>query len=142
MAGATDIQTLNPIPKTKLGRYRGAVGAFIIRDKGQVLYVGWANDVYGCCCRYFCKDGPLQDYEIRKVTFEVLLCSKRKAKRITQILRIYLRPSHNTIYMPPKLTKNEKRQHKLLLNLYRQNSFFESTGGEHQTDEKHGNSIL
>jgi hypothetical protein len=135
MTGATDIQTLNPMPKTKLGRYRGNVGAFIIRDKDQVLYVGWANDVYGTCCRYFSKGGPLQNYEIKKASFEVLLCSERKAKKITRILRDYLQPLHNTISMPPKLNRNQKKQYLRLLNLYRQNSFFESTEGEHQSDK-------
>ncbi len=136
MTGITDIQILNPMPKTKLGRYRGKVGAFIIRDKDQVLYVGWANDVYGCCCRYFYKGGPLQDYEIKKATFEILLCPERKAKKITRILRGYLQPLHNNASMPPKLNRREKQQTKRLLNVYRQDSFFESAKGEHQTDEK------
>lgn len=136
MTGSTDIQILNPMPKTKLGRYRGKVGVFIIRDKDQVLYVGWANDVYGSCCRYFSKGGPLQTYEIKKASFEILLCPERKAKKITRILRGHLQPLHNTVSMPPKLNRNEKQQHIRLLNLYRQDSFFEGTEGEHQTDKK------
>lgn len=135
MSSSTHIQILNPMPKSKLGRHRGKVGAFIIRYKDQVLYVGCGNDVYSSCCRYFRKGGSLQSYEIQKVSFEILLCSSRKAKTITRTLRTYLRPNYNNVSMPLKLNKYEKKQHIRLLNFYRQDSFFESTEGEHKTDK-------
>ncbi|WP_264788110.1 hypothetical protein [Aureispira anguillae] len=124
------------MPKTKLGRYRGQVGVFVIREKDQVLYVGWARDIYDCCCRYFNKDGPLEEYEIKQASFELLLCSLYRAKKVTQILRNHLQPSKNTLYLPPKLNRNERQQKQRLLTYYRQHSFFESSTGDHKSDEE------
>lgn len=136
MTAVTDIQILNPISKSKLGRFRGRVGVFVIRENNKVLFVGWAKDVYGSCCRYFYKDGPLQDYEIKRASFEVLLCNQHRAKKITKVLRNYLQPTHNTAYLPPMLNRNERIQRIRLLNQYRQDSFFETPIGDHQTDEQ------
>lgn len=135
MNRSLDIQILAPMPKTKLGRFRGRTGVFIMREGDLVLYIGWANDIYGTCCRYFSKNGPLEMYEIKQANFEVILCRENKTKKITRILKDYLQPLKNTLYFPQKLNSRERQQKQRLLNLYRQGSFFKEDFGDHKTDQ-------
>ena len=131
---ASKIQVLSPMPKTRLGRFRGRTGVFVIRQNDKLLYVGWSTDVYTTALSYFGRNRSLSNYNIKQVTFEVILCTSIKAKILAKILRFKLKPQHNVQFLAPKLSKYQQTQSKKLLNFYHKESFFETPEGEHKTD--------
>lgn len=134
MGVAVQIQVLAPVVLKKLGYYKGITGVFVIRQKEQVLYVGWSTDIHGTCTRYFCKNGYLAAYDIKTVNFELIITQNRKARKLTKILKQELQPIHNEKRLPTRLNSYEHAQYQRFYKKYCSDSFFIENLGEAKSD--------
>jgi hypothetical protein len=131
----TALQILAPKGHIALGKFQARVVVFIIRQKGVVLYVGWSRAVQTSCSRYFRKNGPLSNYDIKRLSFELILSTPIQAPRLGRELRHRLRPIINYQYNLPALNTKERSQHERFWEYYQQNSLVASKYGDHQSDQ-------
>ena len=135
MNSQANILTVHPpIPKKQLGRYRFRKGIYLIRLQEKVIYIGNSTNIYKAALRLFQKSGALNQIDINRVTFEVVLSTLRRPP-IGDVLKAKFKPEFN---YKSKLVKSysayEERQAQRIRTAYLEQSRF-TPEGEHQTDK-------
>jgi hypothetical protein len=88
----------------------------------------------------FQKGGKLQDYDLRRMHYEIIV-TRLKTPSVKSILQRYFKPKYNQrIQAVSRLNAAQQRRAIAILTAYRSQSRFtplERMEGEHKTDSKH-----
>lgn len=110
------------LDRSKLGRYRGKRGIFVIRQDDKVVLVGSSKQLYKAITRIFQKGGPLAHLDSMDFEFDILK-TKGTFSVIEGVLKRYFKPKYNKrIKKVSNLSKYQKRYFKRVLNGYLEQS--------------------